>query len=106
MEAIVGRKEEQVIINQLLLSKEAEFLAVYGRRRVGKTFLIRQAFNKHMAFQITGVANANTAQQLANFFAVISEADESIGQGSLPGDWFEAFVMLRKYLEQLNQPKK
>jgi hypothetical protein len=55
---------------------------------------------------MTGLAKANTAQQLANFFSVLSEADKSVGQDNLPQTWFEAFVLLRNYLQQLNQPKK
>ena len=46
MEKIVGRKEEQKVLDQLLTSEKPEFLAVYGRRRVGKTFLIRQSSTK------------------------------------------------------------
>lgn len=106
MEPLVGRKEEQVILNQLLGTEESEFLAVYGRRRVGKTFLIRQFYNKHIVFQMTGIAKANTAQQLANFFSVIGELDKSIGQGKLPTNWFEAFVTLQNYLQKLNQSRK
>jgi AAA+ ATPase superfamily predicted ATPase len=106
MATIVGRKEEQKILNQLLSSKEAEFLAVYGRRRVGKTFLIRQIYARQLVFQMTGIARANTAQQLANFFYVIREMDKGLEQDKLPQNWFEAFEMLKHCLQKLNQSKK
>ena len=103
---IVGRKEEQIVLNQLLESNRPEFLAVYGRRRVGKTFLIRQVFSGQIAFQMTGIARANTSQQLGNFFAVIKELDKGIEQENLPKNWFEAFGILKNYLQRLNAPKK
>jgi hypothetical protein len=106
METIVGRKEEQVILNQLLESERPEFLAVYGRRRVGKTFLIRQVYSERIAFQMTGIARANTSQQLTNFFSVMAEIDKNIDQGNLPKNWFEAFGLLKNYLQKLNAPKK
>lgn len=106
MDGIVGRKRERVILNQLLISKESEFLAVYGRRRVGKTFLIRQVYREHIAFQMTGIAKASTAQQLANFFSVINEMDKRGAYDKPPSNWFEAFVMLRNYLQTLSESKK
>lgn len=106
MTTIIGRKNEQYILNQILNSKEAEFLAIYGRRRVGKTFLIRQVYAEQLVFQMTGIARANTTQQLGNFFYVIREMDKSVEQDKLPKDWFGAFELLKHYLQKLNQPKK
>ena len=48
-------------------SKKSEFLTVYGRRRVGKIFLIKEYFEYKFEFQISGFANATTEQQLFNF---------------------------------------
>lgn len=95
-----------MVMNQILASKEAEFLAVYGRRRVGKTFLIRQVYQKQIVFQMTGIASANTPQQLANFFSVLKEADPNVAPDSLPKNWFDAFGLLRSYLQKLKMPKK
>ena len=106
METIVGRKEEQVLLNQLIESQKPEFVAVCGRRRVGKTFLIRQVYNKQMAFQMTGIAQGNTKQQLSNFFSVLRDLQPGIDQGSLPENWFDAFGLLRNYLQRLKAPKK
>lgn len=106
MEKIVGRKEEQKMIHQLLKSSKPEFLAVYGRRRVGKTFLIRQVLNKEIVFQMTGIAPAKTSQQLANFFSVLRELDAELDSASTPKNWFDAFNLLRNYLQKLNSSKK
>ena len=106
MEWIAGRKEEQLLMNQLLASNKPAFLAVYGRRRVGKTFLIRQVYQKQIVFQMTGVARANTPQQLANFFSVLKEADVSVAQDFPPKNWFDAFGLLKNYLQKSKAPKK
>lgn len=105
MEPIAGRKEEQYLLKQLLDSNKAEFVAIYGRRRVGKTFLVRKVFETHLVFQMTGIANAKTPQQLANFFAVLKESASGIAD-EIPKNWFDAFALLRQYLQQLEQSKK
>ena len=64
---IIGREEEIATLKRLFESNQSEFLAVYGRRRVGKTFLIREFFNNEFTFYLTGVANATTKEQLLNF---------------------------------------
>jgi AAA+ ATPase superfamily predicted ATPase len=83
-----------------------EFLAVYGRRRVGKTFLIRQVYNKQIVFQMTGIARAKTPQQLSNFFSVLRDLDPGIDQISPPKNWFDAFGLLKNYLQKLKGSKK
>ena len=54
-----GREEEKRVLLSLLESEKSEFVAVYGRRRVGKTFLVRETFNYKFAFQHTGLQDAN-----------------------------------------------
>jgi len=67
METFVGRKKELDILEKVKTSGKSEFIAVYGRRRVGKTFLIRKAFQNDFTFYLTGVPNMNLHQQLSNF---------------------------------------
>ena len=57
---IIGRKEEQQILRSAVQSENSEFVAVYGRRRVGKTYLIRETFGYKFTFQHTGLAKGNT----------------------------------------------
>lgn len=64
---IIGRKEELKLFGELMNSNKSEFVAVYGRRRVGKTFLIREAFNYQFAFQHTGILDAPLSEQLREF---------------------------------------
>ena len=58
--SMIGRKKEQRILNDCLESKQAEFLVVYGRRRVGKTFLVKEFFSERFAFYATGVTSTKT----------------------------------------------
>lgn len=60
---LIGRKEEQKTLHQALTADESKFVAIYGRRRVGKTFLVREAFNNDFAFYHTGLANENNRIQ-------------------------------------------
>lgn len=67
--AIVGRKVEMRVLEKFFSSSLAEFLAIYGRRRIGKTFLIRTFFENKNAlfFDITGAKDAPMAEQLSHF---------------------------------------
>ena len=66
-DVLIGRKEEQAILLEALHSKRAEMVAVFGRRRVGKTFLIKQTYQEHIVFELTGLQGARNADQLQNF---------------------------------------
>ncbi len=70
---MIGRKTEIQKINHLLKSRKSQFLAVTGRRRVGKTFLIDQTLSQHYCFSITGIQNASTEMQLLNFAVKLAE---------------------------------
>jgi len=67
MEKLFGREEEYLLLSTLKENNASSFVAIYGRRRVGKTFLIRETFNNQFDFQLTAIANSNTTQQLLNF---------------------------------------
>ncbi|MCL2650710.1 MAG: ATP-binding protein, partial [Candidatus Azobacteroides sp.] len=89
---MIGRKEEQAELQQIVESKQSEFVAVFGRRRVGKTFLIREFFNNKFAFYHTGIANSNMTIQLNSF----SKSLNDFSKISFPKckTWFEAFENL------------
>lgn len=101
---IVGRKSEQLTIEQCIASGKAELVAVYGRRRVGKTFLIRKMFDNRLAFSFTGMYETSRAVQLEQFR--ISLQQYSNQQFAKFKDWFEAFDALRHYLESLRQHER
>jgi len=54
VEIIIGRTEEKILLKKIENFGEAELLAVYDRRRIGKTFLVRNGFNKKLTFEFTG----------------------------------------------------
>jgi len=106
MEVISGRHQEQQLMQQLLQGDKPEFLAVYGRRRVGKTFLIRNVYKKEIVFQMTGIAGVATKQQLTNFFIALRSVDPGNLNETVPDNWFEAFEMLRAFLQKGTTKKK
>ena len=106
MKEIIGRKEEKLILENTLNSNEAELIAVYGRRRVGKTFLIRKTFDQHIIFEFSGVHNATLKDQLINFRNTLAEAMKLSVPPAIPSGWAEAFQMLKIYSEPLLKKKK
>jgi uncharacterized protein len=106
MEKIIGRKEEIAALTALKNSPKSEFVAVYGRRRVGKTFLIRNVFDEPFSFHLTGTANVDLKTQLTNFHVAFVKANPSKAPKSRPKNWFEAFHRLTQFLETLSTPKK
>lgn len=104
--AIIGRQKEIQKLDLIQKSKKSEFLAVYGRRRVGKTFLIREYFAYKFAFQVSGLANANTAQQLFNFDTALRKQSHLLFENGSK-NWLEAFQRLAEHLESMpNNNKK
>ena len=101
---IIGRKEEQQILHSAAQSENSEFVAVYGRRRVGKTYLIRETFGYKFTFQHTGLAKGNTKEQLFSF--AISLRDAGYDDCPIPKSWLEAFSLLSAYLKNSTDEKK
>ena len=97
MENIVGREREIAILNTVYNSEKSEFIAMYGRRRVGKTFLIRSAFKNRFTFQITGLANATLKQQLANFSLTLNNTNNKKDYKPA-NNWITAFSQLSAFL--------
>ena len=101
---IIGRIAEKEMLSLCLSSKRPEFLAVYGRRRVGKTFLIREYCSKHIVFSILGAVNTPMKRQLSNFREALEEYS---GVRIEPvKDWFDAFHLLKQYLKGLTGKEK
>lgn len=102
MNPLIGRKEELNKLRSYLKSQKSEFIALYGRRRVGKTFLIRKAYENDFAFQLTGLANVTMKEQLSQFHAALVKHTSTLNwQPDLASDWFVAFRQLAEYLEKL-----
>ena len=64
---LIGREKEKQVLQNALNEEYSQFIAVYGRHRVGKTFLIRETFENRFDFQFTGAANLTARKQLVRF---------------------------------------
>lgn len=93
---IIGREREKDLLNRCLMSKRPEFVAVYGRRRIGKTYLIKEFFNKQFAFYATGLSDEKMEGQLKAFNHSLVEYGSK--EKDAPKDWFEAFIRLKKLI--------
>ncbi|MFA5328457.1 MAG: ATP-binding protein [Prolixibacteraceae bacterium] len=105
MRTIVGRIEYLKTFQELHQSGKSEFIAVYGRRRVGKTFLIRNAFEGNFTFQVTGLSNTSLAKQLTNFNLAMRKITPD-HDFLLAKDWLTAFQNLITCLELNSDEKK
>ncbi len=94
---LIGRENEVSRLRQIENSGRAEFVVIYGRRRVGKTFLVNSHFNSRFTFKVTGLAKKDRKAQLANF----AEALSAYGgvPYPVPGTWTEAFASLKFLIE-------
>lgn len=95
---LIGRKEELSTMKQIMKSTEAEFVVVYGRRRVGKTFLVNTFYEDNYAFKVTGLARKSKREQLANFTTALNRYGDG-RKFTKPRTWYEAFNKLRDLLE-------
>lgn len=96
MDNLYGRDKEQKQLSEVVQSDKAELLAIYGRRRVGKTYLVRQFFDDKFDFYVSGVLNGTPDEQLS----VFRHALEQYGlPESKASTWLEAFYELESLLE-------
>ncbi len=102
---MIGRYKQQQRMEEVLESKKSEFMAVTGRRRVGKTYLIEHVYQKHFCFKLTGIQNGDMDQQLMNFAVKLSEYTK-VPVISAPKGWQEAFFQLKSYLSTLDRRSK
>ena len=103
---LIGRKKEQKEFMRLYNSDESEMVVVYGRRRVGKTYLVNQVFAETgFTFKVTGLYKSKLPRQLENFTLALKEYfdDEQIPQ---PKSWMEAFEKLKEHLLKSKPGKK
>ena len=102
---MVGRKEEIKKIERLLQSERSEFLAITGRRRVGKTYLIDNLLGQYYSFNLTGIQNGNMGTQLTNFSIKLAEYDGTATPRHFK-NWQFAFAQFKIYLKSLDKNQK
>ncbi len=102
---LIGRESETERLESYLNSDHAEFVAIYGRRRVGKTFLVRKVCQDKFAFHVTGIYNATKGDQLVNF-AVAMQRCFCLDDLKVEHNWILAFNSLALQIEKLPKGRK
>jgi AAA+ ATPase superfamily predicted ATPase len=103
---IVGRTHEQQVLKDSLTSHRAELVAIYGRRRIGKTYLIREFFGNKITYSFTGLSTGKRADQIKNFILKLNEVTDEFKKEKQPADWLEAFSYLKTFLKRIKESKK
>lgn len=101
---LVGRKKEIELLKNISQDDNSHFLAVYGRRRIGKTFLIRESFDYRFSFQHAGLSEGGMKEQIFAF--VSSMKDAGYHYKRKPKNWLEAFEGLKDLIRQSNEKRK
>lgn len=101
---LVARKKEIEILSNALNQKDAQFIAVYGRRRVGKTYLIREYLGKHFVFSHSGMYKGSYQEQLDAFSNSLK--DWGLNDFHKPTNWLEAFQLLKTIINNSTKEKK
>ncbi len=103
---LIGRLEEKNILEKAFQSNKAEMVSVVGRRRIGKTFLVKSVYGDRMDFEVTGIQHATRQEQLHNFMLQIAKFSQGMFPITKPKDWLEAFYLLSKFLELKQKTEK
>ena len=101
---LIGREEEIRQLEDAYNSAESEFVAIYGRRRIGKTYLVRETLRDKFTFSHAGVAKLSTKGQLQSFYNSLVE--HGYTPPSVPKNWLDAFHYLSMYIVKAADGKK
>ncbi|MEN8237338.1 MAG: ATP-binding protein [Pseudomonadota bacterium] len=107
MNKIIGRENEQKLLKRALEADTSEFIAIYGRRRIGKTYLISQYFRQFddaLFFHVTGIKDAPYSQQIKQFSVETGSKFYDNAVLQTPENWLAAFEQLTKAINKI--PKK
>lgn len=103
---IIGRSEELKTLSSLMVSEKSEFLAIYGRRRIGKTYLINQFFKENPYYlEFTGTNLSSPKQQIQNFKHKLESIFQFKVKEPIP-NWSLAFLQLEKKISKLSTKHK
>lgn len=103
---LIGRKKEVKDLEAALQSNRPEFVAIVGRRRVGKTFLIKETYGSFIDFELTGLQHAKKSDQLQNFIFALKSQLPDFQIKKKPKSWLEAFFLLSNALEEKGKQEK
>lgn len=103
MDKLIGRSVEVQKLTEYHNSNRSEFIAVYGRRRVGKTFLVTAVFNNKYAFEVTGIIGGTRKEEMDSFYSALM----SYGyKGTRPENWMQMFEALKALLATNTSKRK
>ncbi len=97
---VIGRTSERGVLLAALGSSDPELVAIYGRRRVGKTFLVREVLGEALLFELTGMHRARLVDQLRAFAHALTALARSPVPLAPPTDWLSAFQQLIDVLDE------
>jgi len=103
---LIGRKQEKETFEHCLNSSESKLIALYGRRRVGKTFLIRQFFGTKIKFEVAGLHKGDLKDQLAHFTNTLVKYGWAEAGLYPPTSWQTAFDMLERFINSMKGRQK
>lgn len=111
--SIIGREQEIATLERLYQSKKSEFVAIYGRRRIGKSYLVSEVYGKRIAFSAVGTYSKEGEKdnetyrqiQLDHFYDSLLLSGIDVSE-KRPTNWREAFLLLRKLLEGIRTRRK
>ncbi|MBP5545505.1 MAG: ATP-binding protein [Kiritimatiellae bacterium] len=101
---MIGRKKELAVLADCIAADRSRLVVVYGRRRVGKTFLVREAFDYHFTFTHTGLENGSLREQLSAFWSSLRR--QCHVDSPVPRNWMEAFESLKDAIEVSGDARK
>jgi len=103
---MIGREQQIQLMQDALRLDKSSFIAITGRRRVGKTYIVREIYKEQFCFTVTGIQNANINIQIANFIHKLKEYQGESFQINSVKNWQEAFSQFKDYLNSLPKDKK
>lgn len=101
---LIGREKETLILKKAMEDDSSHFIAIYGRRRIGKTFLIRETFGYRFTFGHAGLSEGGLKEQLFAFDASLKDAGYKVNKKSK--SWAEAFENLKDLIRNSTEKKK
>ena len=97
MATFIGREKESALLREYMASNHAEFIGIYGRRRVGKTFLVNQVLKDQLAFSVSGLLYGKKSEQVSAFQIALREYGY---EKPLSSNWLELFYALQELMTQ------
>ena len=106
MSKFIGREKEVELLQKAFFSDKSELIAVYGRRRIGKTFLVRETYTKNIILEISGIYKGSFKNQLSNFHYEIEKRSKRFSKSEIPSNWITGFNLLKDYIDSLKGDAK